>query len=256
MKRLLAIFGLLLFAAAGLIVFLFGPSDEDSNDGFDPHSPSGELSGPVDAGSAALPSNGNVPLPDPNLAREKLWEEKRDLGPPPDGFGTHFVQTEERFQKMFRRAFTDEIELCLDDVRRKGEVLDGRLAFKLLASPRPDFRVNFTVTSVEYRDRTDGSNVPALGSLPDDVRRCVKDSVESTDVRLSLFTAPLFAVTKQPRLYVDYEVLEESPLGPVEIVEPPPQLEEPQEEPAAPAEVVSDAGSPPAIDAGTPTAEP
>ena len=178
----------------------------------------------VDTARAAEPTAEPAPgpptpaLPDPRLAREKLWEEKLD-GPTPPGFGSHFVQHEKALHGVFRRAMGDTIELCLDEMRRRGERYDGELTFHVTAVPRPDLKMRFRLNGIKTEAATtSGTNgaTAGLAELPPDVYQCIWDSVEALEFRLPPLTIGIFSRAKQPELFVPYEVREHSPAGPID----------------------------------------
>ena len=140
------------------------------------------------------------------------------MGPPPDGFATNFVQHEKMLHRLFRRHMGDAIELCLDEMRRRGESFDGDLRFHVRAKPRAGFRLGFSLSGITASATTER---PDAGhkELPPDVYQCMWDTIEAMEVALPVTAAPLLAVTKEPELFVDWEVREAGPIGEVEVID-------------------------------------
>jgi hypothetical protein len=200
----------------GVAFYALTEVSEDGDSNFSAFAP--DESESLDAGvaDASAPAPLAEPgLPDPSLAREKHWEAPRDAGPPPDGYGTHFVHLERRLHRHFRRQLGDAIELCLNEGRQRGESFDGRLVFHLTGLPRPGLKLGFQLNGV----RRVGANQSADAGgtdLPSDILQCIWDTVEATEVSLPVQAAPLIAISQKPELFVDWEIQDQGPTGAIE----------------------------------------
>lgn len=173
--------------------------------------------GPPDVGTSGAEATAQLALPDPSLARERRWERSRDAGPPPDGFSTNMIQHEQMFHRMFRRQMGDAIELCLDEMRRRGESFDGRLRFHVTAQPKAGFRLGYGLNGIRVASDGGPTDAGAARELPSDVYQCMWDTIEAMEVTLPVTAAPLLAVDEEPQLYIDWDVQEHGPAGEVEV---------------------------------------
>ena len=131
MKRLLVGGALLFVLVIGILAFLASRGVSNHDGSVQESGSDGDRVEQIpDAGNAAHRSTGQgsgaLPLPDPRLAETQRWERSRDLGPPPDGFATPYVQRESLFQGLFRRHLSDPIELCLDEAERVAPIENYR----------------------------------------------------------------------------------------------------------------------------------
>ncbi len=203
----------LIAALIGVGTAYFALTGDDDDGGGDFAAFASDVEDSRDAGldaSAPPPSLGEPALPDPMLAREKHWERSRDFGPPPDGFGTRHVEMEKRLHRHFRDQLGDAIELCLDEGRERGETFEGQLVFHVSGLPRPRLKLGFRLNGI----RVVTADAPDAGTgteLPADVYNCIWDTVEATEVSFPLRSFPLAAITKEPELFIRWDIRDESP---------------------------------------------
>lgn len=171
------------------------------------------------------PKQPALPLPDPRLGETKMWEPEEPTGPPPEGFSTHLVQQEKLLQDTFRRHLADAIELCVDEMRRRGQDFEGKLLFNASVKPGAGLTMGFKLNGIQVVDPGEsapdaGHSRPTPMELPADVYQCMWDTIEAMEVRMPFMAASILGASKSPEILVDYDVREQSPAGPVEIEAP------------------------------------